>query len=240
VVLVVGAAFSAAFWGLLSLPARRVSALVPIPDCGQIDRAAVGAVQRCATQVGYLSYGGPLLVLAFFVVLGFVLHYLVKTVLPRMPGRLRLPSSVVQLLPPLVVTVMFAMAWSATYFGQPGPPGFIPQPVFPAVAGFLAYATVRWVPPLLTLCDRLLIQRDRLHILARLGLAALVPFLFTQWATLSGAGLPAGRLEQVTVLVGFVASVVLLAPRRPPVAALDPDVLRELGIDPQEVAGRRA
>lgn len=191
-----------AWWPLRWLPvliSRVISGLGP-HSCGSLRGLGL---ELCGAVVAVISMSGSIASLAALWLVRLPLSRVLRRTLTLLPPEARFLGA------PVFTTVIFTLGWAGIGFHFFTRPGILPDGLFPAVVGLMAYLMARYEAQLRRLPVTPWAGRERLSRRARLGLAVLVPALSAMLLT------PITRApvrDQLVVLLTLLSTYVLLAP----------------------------
>lgn len=169
-----------------------------------LTRAADGSCVTTTTgiQNWFCGMGISLVAVSGAIVVIVVLLVLRKEVRKRSSRAVqRTPPEFHFLQRPVVVTLVFAMAWSSVLFHFYGRMGIVIEGLFPALVGLFVFALDRWDGAIKPRLGALWGHRERLPKPARLAVVILVPvllgYLMTGW-------MPYGVRDQLAALLAVL------------------------------------
>jgi hypothetical protein len=199
--------FSLVCWFPFVLLGNFFLAIVPRGDCSNVNTGSV-TMYLCSGTVAFRVILVPLVLMALLIAFRRRLVPVLRALVSKVPPPWRFLG------PPCIATGLFALTWAAAHSSTYGGVGFVPQTIFPAVAGIACYLGAigtRWLQRNL---DPLLQFRDRLHRKFRVAGAAGLSVVYA----LMKFGLTVRedpiQVQQKVVLVGLLVSYALLVPRR--------------------------
>jgi len=201
-------AFSFVGWPLLALPARLPSSLLEgvVPYGCPYETRTVG-MYLCSAKIALVSLIGPILITILVIVFRKRLGDLVRRVSPRLPANGQF------LIPPLVATLAFTLAWAGSHYDIGGERGIVTQRVFPGFIGLFTFAVAQWGASLQRHLGAFFDFRDRFPVWQRVALLMLVPVVISLAITFEDRVTRPVLKEQVVVLLSVVAGYLALAPR---------------------------
>lgn len=195
-------ALSLLLWSLMSQPAKAITDAIPAASCQT--NGSGSAASLCRAQVTATPLLAPLALLLLAFIFRKALGAGVRAI-----GR-RLPEMGL-LLPPVIATVVFMLAWAGAHASNSREQGLIPQITFPAAVGLLTYAVARWGSVVYASLGSAFDVRDKVSVLLRFLVAIAVPIAMSLW--LAGGARSSAFNEQVVVLAGIIVSFLVVAPR---------------------------
>lgn len=195
-------AISFFLWSVMAEPARAISDTIPVRSCQATASDLEASLCRAQTTATPLLAPLALLLVAF--IFRKALGAAVSAITRQLPeGRL--------LLAPVIATIVFMLAWAGSHASDSRQQGLVPQIAFPAAVGLLTYAAARWGSAVYRGLRPVFDVRDKVSKALRVLVAMAVPLAMSLWLA-NGTHSPAYN-EQVVVLVGIMASFLLVAPR---------------------------
>lgn len=207
-----------AWWPLRWLPvliSQAISAVGP-HSCGSLRGLGLSL---CGAVLALISLSGSTATLAALWLLRLPVGRVLRRALALLPPEARFLGA------PVFTTVIFTLGWAGIGFHFFTRPGIVPDGLFPAAVGLMAYLMARCEAQLRRLLVTPWAGRDRLSRKARLALAVLVPVLLAMLLT------PVTRApvrDQLVVLLTMLSTYALLAPRT---GELLPALRQKLGAD---------
>lgn len=208
-----------AFWFPLQYPPRWIGALVSFLAPTSCRQYAPDAWQytACGWGLALFALSGTIIVAALL----FVFRTAIRRTLHG--AFRRLPPETSFLWPPLIVTLVFTLAWASIPFHSFTRPGIVWDGFFPTLVGVFSWALLRYRRPLFRRMPQLMAKRDRLPEWAKYAIAFAVvvaaawaitrflsppPFFEKRWYELY----PPAR-DQLVALASLLVTFLLWAPR---------------------------
>jgi hypothetical protein len=161
----------------------------------------------CSVKVGILVLAGPALLTTLLVLIRRQLARGLRLIVRRLPPDVRF------LVGPALTTAVFTATWASLHSQTRADEGVLPQIVFPALIGPLAFLTTRQRARLQRLLAPYLTLRDRWEPWKRLLAAAGIPVVLSLLMTAEPRVSHAAMKGQITVLLALGAGYLAFLPR---------------------------
>lgn len=205
VVVLAGAALAWLTWSPFSEPSRTIGGLVDPGNCVTLEPGTL-PMYGCSIMVGLLTLIGPLFIVGLLVIIRPLLRWAVTKVTRLLPAGARF------LVPSLVATALFTLAWAGAHWATGDLVGLLPQRQFPAAIGLFTFVVVRYDGPLRQSLEPFFRRRAAVPTPVRVVLAILVPLLVALLITNEERVSDTATKEQVVVLVGLAVGYLAFAP----------------------------
>lgn len=204
-VVIAGAVLSWLTWGPFSEPSRAIGGLVDPGNCVSLEPGTL-PMYGCSIRVGLLTLIGPLLIVGVLVLMRPLLRWVVAAVTRLLPAGARF------LVPSLVATALFTLAWAGVHWATGDLVGLLPQRLFPAAIGLFTFIVIRYDGPLRQSLEPFFQRRAAVPTPVRGVLAILVPLLVALLITNEERVSDTATKEQLVVLVGLCVGYLAFAP----------------------------
>jgi hypothetical protein len=191
---------------ILGKPAVLLKGILPQWTCiGLVEGSP--AMYLCSMKVGLMTMLPPILIM--------IVIFIFSKVLNKGANALnnKLPQNAQFVLPAVLATVIFTLAWAGYHAATWGDKGIVPHKIFPAFVGLFTYSVIQFGPAVQNSMASFFRSRDKIPVFFRYLLVLAIPMaialLITKQAYVSQEALK----EQFVVLVGLVIAYLLVSPR---------------------------
>lgn len=205
IVFFVAAVLAWVSWWPLSLPSRLIGYFVPEGDCMAYVPGSL-PMYFCSMKVALLTMVGPIILIVAIIAARAAVTRLSQQLAAKLPADTRF------LIPPLVATIFFTIAWSGVHFYTSGDTGLLPQKFFPAVVGLFTYASIRYRELIQNYLHGFFVVRDQFPKILRVIAAALIPLFLSLIITFQERVSQTALKEQIVVIVAMITGYLALTP----------------------------
>jgi hypothetical protein len=124
----------------------------------------------------------------------------------------KLPENARFIVPPIIATIVFSLAWSWYHIDTSGLTGIIPNRIFPAIVGLFTYSVIQFGPKIQNSMASFFRARDKVPIFFRYVLVLAIPMGIALLITIEERVTAEALKEQFVVIIALIAAYLLVSP----------------------------
>ena len=182
-----------------------VKGLLPQWTC---TNEVVGSIEMylCSMKIGLMAILPSIVIIVIVFVLRKPLNKLMESLAKKLPENTRF------IVPPIMATLIFSLAWSWYHVDTSSSTGIMPNRIFPVFVGLFTYSAIQFGPKIQNAMASFFRSREKVPVFFRYILVLAIPMGIALLITNQERVTEEALKEQVVVIIALIAAYLLVSP----------------------------